>query len=327
MKPTYESPLGARYASQYMLHLFSPDMRFETWRRLWVSLARAEHALGLPITQAQVDELAAHVSPIDYELVAAKEKELRHDVMAHIYAFGAAAPGAKGIIHLGATSCYVTDNADLVQKVRNLAPDLIAVAGDMDIDTNPDYSLVLSLMRQLVDIAPVYYAPGNHEWAARYANGCDTIFDDIEATGVHWMNGTYEDAVINGKKLRIGGFFEWPRAQLERENSRAVADALNDETNALDDVCTILICHCPEVLDPSLADEKFDLVLSGHAHGGQVRIGGHGLWSTSQGFLPKYTSGVNQMGESQVVISRGLGDSEPYPRIFNQPELVVVDVN
>ena len=99
---------------------------------------------------------------------------------------------------------YGTDNADLVQKVRNLAPDLIAVAGDMDIDTNPDYSLVLSLMRQLVDIAPVYYAPGNHEWAARYANGCDTIFDDIEATGVHWMNGTYEDAVINGKKLRFG---------------------------------------------------------------------------------------------------------------------------
>lgn len=222
---------------------------------------------------------------------------------------------------------YGTDNADLVRKVRNLAPDLIAVAGDMDIDTDPDYSLVLSLMRQLVDIAPVYYAPGNHEWAARYANGCDAIFDDIEATGVHWMNGTYEDTVINGKKLRIGGFFEWPRARLERENSRTVADALNDETNALDDVCTILICHCPEVLDTSLADEKFDLVLSGHTHGGQVRIGGQGLWSTSQGFLPKYTSGVNQMGESQVVISRGLGDSEPYPRIFNQPELVVVDVN
>lgn len=222
---------------------------------------------------------------------------------------------------------YGTDNADLVRKVRNLAPDLIAVAGDMDIDTDPDYSLVLSLMRQLVDIGPVYYAPGNHEWAARYANGCDAIFDDIEATGVHWMNGTYEDTVINGKKLRIGGFFEWPRARLERENSRAVADALNDETNALDDACTILICHCPEVLGTSLVDEKFDLVLSGHAHGGQVRIGGQGLWSTSQGFLPKYTSGVNQMGESQVVISRGLGDSEPYPRIFNQPELVVVDVN
>lgn len=81
MKPTYESPLASRYASKTMLHLFSPDMRYETWRRLWVALARAEHTLGLLITQAQVDELAAHVSPIDYDVVAAREKEVRHDVM------------------------------------------------------------------------------------------------------------------------------------------------------------------------------------------------------------------------------------------------------
>ncbi len=114
MKPTYESPLASRYASRRMLHLFSPDMRFETWRRLWVSLARAQHALGLPVTQQQVDALAAHVSPIDYDVVSAKEKEIRHDVMAHIYAFGQDAPEAAGIIHLGATSCYVTDNADLI---------------------------------------------------------------------------------------------------------------------------------------------------------------------------------------------------------------------
>ena len=82
MKPTYESPLASRYASKTMLHLFSPDMRYETWRRLWVALARAEHNLGLPVTQAQVDELAAHVSPIDYDVVAAREKEVRHYVMA-----------------------------------------------------------------------------------------------------------------------------------------------------------------------------------------------------------------------------------------------------
>ena len=88
MKPTYESPLASRYASKYMLHLFSPDSRFETWRRLWVALAQAQHDLGLPVTQAQVDELAAHVSPIDYDVVSKKEKEIRHDVMAHIYAFG-----------------------------------------------------------------------------------------------------------------------------------------------------------------------------------------------------------------------------------------------
>ena len=130
MKPSYESPLASRYASKYMLHLFSPDMRFETWRRLWVSLAKAQHALGLPVTQAQVDELAAHVSPIDYDVVSAREKEVRHDVMAHIYAFGKDAPGAAGIIHLGATSCYVTDNADLViyrDALRHLRAELTAV--------------------------------------------------------------------------------------------------------------------------------------------------------------------------------------------------------
>ena len=113
-KDRFESPLASRYASDYMLHLFSPDMRFQTSRRLWTELARAEHELGLPITQAQVDELEAHIEDIDYEIAAQREREVRHDVMAHVYAYGKAAPGAAGIIHLGATSCYVTDNADLV---------------------------------------------------------------------------------------------------------------------------------------------------------------------------------------------------------------------
>ncbi len=113
-KERYESPLASRYASNYMLRLFSPDTRFQTWRKLWVELARAERALGLPITQEQVDELATHVSDIDYDCAAKREKEVRHDVMAHVYAFGQAAPSAAGIIHLGATSCYVTDNADLI---------------------------------------------------------------------------------------------------------------------------------------------------------------------------------------------------------------------
>ena len=113
-KDRYESPLSSRYASDYMLQLFSPDTRYQTWRRLWVALARAEHKLGLPVTEAQVAELEAHLTDIDYEAVRIKEKEIRHDVMAHIHAYGLVAPGAKGIIHLGATSCYVTDNADLV---------------------------------------------------------------------------------------------------------------------------------------------------------------------------------------------------------------------
>lgn len=114
MTNQYESPLSSRYASKYMLGLFSSDMRYQTWRRLWVSLAKAEMNLGLPITAQQVTELEANISNIDYECVSKREKEVRHDVMAHVYAYGQAAPSAAGIIHLGATSCYVTDNADLI---------------------------------------------------------------------------------------------------------------------------------------------------------------------------------------------------------------------
>ena len=114
MTNQYESPLSSRYASKYMLELFSSDTRYRTWRKLWVSLAKAEMKLGLPVTAEQVAELEAHTDDIDYDCVSKREKEVRHDVMAHVYAYGKVAPSAAGIIHLGATSCYVTDNADLV---------------------------------------------------------------------------------------------------------------------------------------------------------------------------------------------------------------------
>ena len=114
MTDRYESPLSSRYASDYMLGLFSMDTRIQTWRKLWVALARAEMELGLPVTKEQVAELEAHLTDIDYACAAAREKDVRHDVMAHVYTYGKAAPSAAGIIHLGATSCYVTDNADLV---------------------------------------------------------------------------------------------------------------------------------------------------------------------------------------------------------------------
>ena len=114
MTDRYESPLSSRYASEYMLALFSQDSRYQTWRRLWTALAKAERALGLPITQEQIDEMSGHVRDIDYDCVHQREKQVRHDVMAHIYAFGKAAPSAAGIIHLGATSCFVTDNTDLI---------------------------------------------------------------------------------------------------------------------------------------------------------------------------------------------------------------------
>ena len=133
-KDRYESPLASRYASDFMLCLFSPDTRFQTWRRLWVALARAEHNLGLPITAEQVAELEAHITDIDYETASAREKEVRHDVMAHVYTYGKAAPSAAGIIHLGATSCYVTDNADLIiyrEGLRYLRGELLAVVANL----------------------------------------------------------------------------------------------------------------------------------------------------------------------------------------------------
>ena len=115
MKNTYESPLASRYASDEMLYLFSPDKKFTTWRRLWIALARAEKELGLTqITDEMIEEMEAHVDDINYDVAAEEEKKLRHDVMAHVHAYGAQCPKAKGIIHLGATSCYVGDNTDII---------------------------------------------------------------------------------------------------------------------------------------------------------------------------------------------------------------------
>ena len=134
MTDRYESPLSSRYASKYMLNLFSAETRIKTWRKLWVSLAKAEHTLGLPVTQEQVDELEAQLDNIDFEAAAAREKEVRHDVMAHVYAYGLVAPKAAGIIHLGATSCYVTDNADVVlyrDGLRYLRAELLKVVANL----------------------------------------------------------------------------------------------------------------------------------------------------------------------------------------------------
>mgnify|MGYP002549761896 FL=1 len=120
MHDKYSSPLSSRYASKEMLALFSDNSRYQTFRRLWVALAESEMELGLKITKEQIDELKANIENIDFEAVARKEKEIRHDVMAHVYAYGLVCPKAKGIIHLGATSCYVTDNADIIIMKQGL---------------------------------------------------------------------------------------------------------------------------------------------------------------------------------------------------------------
>ena len=110
----YIDPLTQRYASKEMMYIFSDDNKFTTWRKLWIALAEGEKSLGLDITDEQINEMKAHINDIDYDVARAKEKEVRHDVMAHVHAFGAQCPSAMPIIHLGATSCYVGDNTDLI---------------------------------------------------------------------------------------------------------------------------------------------------------------------------------------------------------------------
>ncbi len=136
MTNVYENPLCTRYASREMKEIFSADRKFQTWRRLWVALAESERELGLPITQEQVDELRAHITDIDYARAAKYESEVRHDVMAHVKTYGDCCPKARGIIHLGATSCYVGDNTDILLmrdallRVRRLLVNAIAAAAD-----------------------------------------------------------------------------------------------------------------------------------------------------------------------------------------------------
>ena len=116
----YVSPLSERYASKEMQYIFSPDMKFRTWRKLWIALAETEKELGLNITQEQIDELKAHAEDINYDVAKERERQVRHDVMSHVYAYGVQCPKAKGIIHLGATSCYVGDNTDIIVMTEAL---------------------------------------------------------------------------------------------------------------------------------------------------------------------------------------------------------------
>ena len=120
MNDRYQSPLSERYASKEMQYIFSPDMKFRTWRKLWIALAETEQELGLPITEEQIEELKAHADDINYEVAKEREKLVRHDVMSHVYAYGQQCPKAKGIIHLGATSCYVGDNTDIIVMAEAL---------------------------------------------------------------------------------------------------------------------------------------------------------------------------------------------------------------
>jgi adenylosuccinate lyase len=222
----YESPLASRYASDFMLRLFSQETRIQTWRKLWVALARAEHQLGLPVTQAQVDELAAHVEDIDFDLAAQREREVRHDVMAHVYAYGKAAPGAAGIIHLGATSCYVTDNADLIlyrEGLRYLRGELLAALANL--------SAFARNYRSTPTLGYTHYQPGQPVTVGKRATlwmqdllgdleELDFVLDHLQFLGCRGTTGTEasfldlfagDGAKVDEMNRRIAGEFGFAR--------------------------------------------------------------------------------------------------------------------
>ncbi len=231
MTDKYESPLSSRYASPYMLGLFSADKRYGTWRRLWVALAEAEMKLGLPITREQVDELKAHLDDIDYEVVAAREKEVRHDVMAHVYAYGLKAPSAAGIIHLGATSCYVTDNADIViyrDALRHIRGELLSVMRNL-----ADFAMNT---RSIPTLGYTHYQPAQLVTVGKRAS---LWLQDLY-TDLHEVDFALENIKFLGCRGTTGteasfmDLFEGSGAKIDEMNRLIAADFGFDE---LFDVC------------------------------------------------------------------------------------------
>lgn len=216
------------------------------------------------------------------------------------------------------------NNSELIQRITELKPDIIAITGDMTDKEVDDYHVVTDLCAELVKIAPVYYAPGNHEWPKIVHDGSQ-IGNDLTALGVHFLADKTEVVEVNGNTIAIGGIAEAP------ESYEKYAKEYLESFEALDNFKMLLVHH-PEYFleDGALADAEIGVAFCGHAHGGQIRIPGiGGLYTPDQGFLPKLTEGVQKVGNAYVVISRGLGDGKDklIPRINNTPELVIVDMN
>lgn len=217
------------------------------------------------------------------------------------------------------------NNSELIKRISALSPDIIAITGDMTDKQVDDYHVVTDLCAELVNIAPVYYVPGNHEWPKIVFDG-SKIRDDLVALGVHFLADKTETIEVNGNTISIGGIAESPLSY------EKYAKEYFESFESLD-TFKLLLVHYPEYFledTGALADADIDVALCGHTHGGLVRIPGiGGLFSPDQGFLPKLCEGVQKIGNAYVVVSRGLGDGQDkyIPRINNAPELVIVDLN
>lgn len=213
-------------------------------------------------------------------------------------------------------------NERLVNEISRLSPDIIAIVGDMNMESRPDdYDCVVSLVKKLNEVAPVYYSLGNHEIDAMLFKD-SKIYDDIKKAGIKIMNNETETVDIGGTQVDIIGLTQNP---LEFND---YGKKFFDKAMESDDNFKLVLNHYPENFLGVLDDYNIDLALAGHAHGGQVRlpfIGG--LYSADQGFFPELCNGYHEIGNSKLVITRGLGKSGIMPRVNNKPEIMVVDIS
>lgn len=210
---------------------------------------------------------------------------------------------------------FGSGNIDLVNKIKEQNPDIIAVLGDMNIKDDPDNSIAVNFVNKITQVAPVYYCIGNHE------NNYQTVLNDIKNTDAVLLNDEITDINVNGEKITVAGL-------TGRELWDKKAGPLLEELNKKDNF-TMLLCHYPDYYIDWLKDENFDIMLSGHAHGGQIRIPftNQGVFAPEQGWWPKYTEGMHNLSEkSTLLITRGLYKSNWIPRFNNPPEIVVLDI-
>lgn len=214
------------------------------------------------------------------------------------------------------------NNERLISTIDNLSPDLIAIVGDMNLESRPDdYGVVTTLCKELNEIAPVYYSLGNHEIDAMLFSD-SSIYDDIKAMGVKILNNEVETVEINGTPIDVIGLTQGPDTYYDY-GIKFFEKVMNDTNNF-----KLLLNHYPENFLGVLEEHDIDLALTGHAHGGQVRlpwIGG--LYSADQGFLPELCDGYHEIENSKVIVTRGLGRSGAVPRINNKPEVAIIDIS
>ena len=221
---------------------------------------------------------------------------------------------------------YGKNNIDLVNAIKNLNPDLIVIGGDSIIYKVDEYSSAINFINEATQIAPTYFSLGNHEWAEIYDRKKYSLLDDLQSTDAIYLENNMIQTNIKDMNIVICGIIDSVKAEHSLSDS-----VLNDFNNEIyNDSFKLLLSHRPTMISYTNITPKADLILSGHEHGGQVIIPftKQGLYSRNQGFLPKYTNGAHIIENNLVIISTGLSNSDLIvPRVNNQPELVVIDVN